>query len=438
MKFSRSLVVAASAVGTLLALLANAGAAPAITLGRAKHAERTAPLPAHRGAQNPSAASDVAAPQVPAPPGYPRYRLIDFGTLGGANSGPWGISIQINKHGEAIAQLETATPDPYPVCVGGDDCLIFRGAVREKNGAILDLGALPGTNGNVPVWINDNSLIAGLSQIGTIDPAFDFPVWRAVLWDKRRRIFDLGTLGGMNSAAYCVNSRGQVVGVASNTVAENPDFASFVAIDFPSETQARAFVWENGSMRDLGTLGGNDASATCVKEGGDIVGFSYTNTTPNPGTDVPTLHPFIWKHGTMRDLGSLGGTLAIPGAIGVGFGGTNVVNEAGEVAGTSTLPGDENWHAFFWSKGRMTDLGTLGGSKSDAVAINNKGQVVGRAVVTDTPFVRHAFIWEKGRDDRSRCRYAMPAQHRDRHQHRGSDRRQHRILHQQSRRSELL
>ena len=97
----------------------------------------------------------------------------------------------------------------------------------------------------------------------------------------------------------------------------------------------------------------------------------------------------------MRDLGSLGGTLSIPGSLGL-FGGTRVVNDSGEVAGTSTLVGDEVWHAFLWSKGTMTDLGTLGGSKSDAVAINNKTQVVGRAVVTDTPFVRHAFLWEKG------------------------------------------
>src|SRR5262249_18014296 len=60
------------------------------------------------------------------------------------------------------------------------------------------------------------------------------------------------------------------------------------------------------------------------------------------------------------------------------------------------LPGDQVSHAFFWSQGKMNDLGTFGGSNSEARALNNKGQVVGRAVVTDTPFVRHAFLWEKG------------------------------------------
>jgi probable HAF family extracellular repeat protein len=228
-----------------------------------------------------------------------------------------------------------------------------------------------------------------------IDPLFDFPEFRAVLWNQDRSIADLGTFGGNGSAAYSVNSRGQVVGVAANTIEENPDFASFIAVDFPSATQARAFRWQNGAMQDLGTLGGNDASATTVNERGQIVGFSYTNTTPNDTTGVPTMHPFLWENGAMRDLGSLGGTLAMPGSL-TFLGGTRVLNDVGEVAGTSMLDGDEVLHAFFWSNGSITDLGTLGGRTSEALAINNKSQVVGRARLSDTPVVRHPFIWEKG------------------------------------------
>jgi probable extracellular repeat, HAF family len=333
--------------------------------------------------------------QAPAAPDYPRYRLIDLGTLGGPNAGPWGVSVQLNNRSQVIAQSETTIPDPYPICVGGDDCLIYHGVVRETNGNITDLGALPGVNHSVPVWISETGLIAGLSQYGVIDPLSGFPIWRAVLWNQDRHIVDLGTLGGVGSAAYSVNSRGQVVGVAANAVDENPDFAQFMAIDFPVTTQVRAFLWQKGSMQDLGTLGGNDASAATVNERGQVVGVSYTNTTPNDTTGVPTIHPFLWQNGTMRDLGSLGGTQSIPGSI-TYSGGTRVLNDSGEVAGTSTLAGDEVLHAFVWSNGRMTDLGTLGGSTSEALAINDKGQVVGRARLSDTPVVRHPFLWEKG------------------------------------------
>jgi probable HAF family extracellular repeat protein len=324
---------------------------------------------------------------------YPRYRLIDFGGLGGGNSSSFGPFKQLNSRGEAIAQSQTTIPDPYSAdCT---DCFVWHGVVLEHNGLITDLGSLPGRNSSVPAGISESGLIAGFSQYGVIDPPTGFAQWQAVLWNRDRRIVALGSLGGNCSTAYSVNSRGQVVGMALNSVPENGDFTSFISIDCPAATQARAFLWQNGSMKDLGTLGGSDASATQVSEGGEIVGTSYTNTLPNDTTGIPTAHPFLWKNGEMTDLGSLGGTLAVPGSFG-DHSGTRVLSDSGEVAGTSTLPGDVIRHAFLWSNGKMIDLGTLGGSISDAYAINNKGQVVGRARVSDTPLVRHAFLWEKG------------------------------------------
>src|SRR5262249_38298789 len=51
------------------------------------------------------------------------------------------------------------------------------------------------------------------------------------------------------------------------------------------------------------------------------------------------------------------------------------------------------FHAFLYSAGSMTDLGTLGGPESEGWGINASGQVVGRA---STPVVNHAFLYSAG------------------------------------------
>ena len=95
-----------------------------------------------------------------------------------------------------------------------------------------------------------------------------FPEIRGVLW-RNGEIVDLGTLeGGFESFANAVNNRGQVVGFSLNTV---PDACSlFVA------TQTRAFLWQDGAMQDLGTLGGPDANAELINDRGQIAGRDHS------------------------------------------------------------------------------------------------------------------------------------------------------------------
>ena len=120
-----------------------------------------------------------------------------------------------------------------------------------------------------------------------------------MLW-KRGEIVRLGTFdGGHEAIANAVNNSGQAVGPALNTI---PDEFSLLGLG----TQTRAFLWEKGVMRDLGTLGGPDAFALYVNEPGQIAGFSYTNSTPNSATGVPTIDPFLWEGGRMLDLGLSG------------------------------------------------------------------------------------------------------------------------------------
>ena len=193
---------------------------------------------------------------------------------------------------------------------------------------------------------------------------------------------DIGILpGGTTSIGFSINNAGQVVGFGNNDI---PDpFALF-----PSATQMRTFLWQNGSSQDIGTLGGPDTvpGPGCNNQlPGVIVGQSYTSFTPNPSSGIPTLDPFLWDNGTMIDLGNLGGTNST----------AQCVNNRGEVIGVSNLPGDQIAHAFFWRNGRMQDLGTLGGDKSQAIWINDSGEIVGSADLP-TPGLHDAVVWRHG------------------------------------------
>ena len=98
----------------------------------------------------------------------------------------------------------------------------------------------------------------------------------------------------------------------------------------------------------------------------------------------------MWDRGRLIDLGALGGD----------NGNAESLNDATQVVGEADLPGPSGsqlHHAFLWRRGVMTDLGTQDGDPcSLALSINFLGQVVGGSTDCSTLLNGHAFLWEQG------------------------------------------
>lgn len=319
------------------------------------------------------------AQNVPSVTGQIHYSVINLGTLGGTASNGFG---GVNDRGWVTGDANLA----------GDQ---NEHAVLWRDGVIIDLGTLGGPNSSVPEAVKDDrGFVVGVAQIATVDPLGE--IWgttfvctpsvscqgsqnliRGFVW-KNGVMTALPTLGGNNSGALGVNNLGQIVG-AAETANQDPNCVPPQVLDF------EAVVWgpNPGQIEVLPVFpGDSSAAAFAINDQGQVVGASGPCQFPGP----VFLHALLWQHDTVTDLGSLGGVL---------FNAANAINNAGQVVGQSDLPGDTATHAFFWQNGVMTDLGTLpGDSNSIAFDINDKGQVVG--ISCDLNFNCRAFLWQNG------------------------------------------
>jgi len=307
------------------------------------------------------------------------YKLIDVGTFGGPvgylpndfSGGGLGIPALINNRGMMVGAVDTSAPDPNHGHGSGffpDDPLIMH-AFQWQKGILTNLGALPGGNNSFATWISANGLIAGFSENGVIDPQFGLAQVNAVLWKHG----ELTNLGGYFSQAFSVNNRGQVVGSTIDTAA------------LPAAVIPLAFLWQHGEMQSLGSLG-NGSVAFLINERGQVAGMSFPNSIASPNCAFPvTTHPFLWDDGEMMDLGTLGGTCGLALAL----------NNRRQVVGQSTLAGDQTAHPFLWDKGTLSYLGTLGGSFGFAQALNDAGEIAGAAATENDQALR-AFLWKNG------------------------------------------
>jgi probable HAF family extracellular repeat protein len=326
-------------------------------------------------------------PQSPQAPREPQrdgkqthYKVINLGTLGGSASNGFGGP---NNRGWVTGDANLA----------GDQT---EHAFLWRDRVMMDLGTLGGLNSGVPTPVkNSRGLITGVAQTAIVDPLKENwgktficgsgpckgfrNVVSAFLWQDGI-MTPLPTLGGNNSGSLGANNKGQVVGGAETAI-QDPSCVP------PQKLLVDAVIW-GPKLNEIHILppfpGDPIGVAVAINDKAEVVGLS--GVCEGPGLFLTGgVHAVLWRHGKVTDLGNLGGNLG---------NNANAINNRGQVVGQSALSGNTFTHAFLWQDGVMTDLGTLpGDSNSTATDINNKGQVVG--VSCDATFtVCRAFLWE--------------------------------------------
>lgn len=252
-----------------------------------------------------------------------RYTITDLGTLGGVTTKAMGL----NENGKVAGASQIGS---------------YLYAFLWDGNTMTNLGDLGG-QGSWAYDVNDAGQAVGGSALGGGNN-------HAFRWQQNGGMQDLGTLGGTTSYAFEINNSGQAVGYACCA---------------PDTYLSHAVLWGSGGIVDLGDLDPlwpAISAAYGLNDAGQVVGGSYDASA--------NFHAFLWQNGSMQDLGALTWDQSI----------AYDINDKGQVVGA--LQTGQNSHAFIWANGQMQDLNNLISTNSgwvlqEARAINNKGQVAG-------------------------------------------------------------
>jgi len=276
------------------------------------------------------------------------------------------------------------------------------------------LGTLGGPNSAV-AWPNrnDHGVIAGIAETSELQPhneawscslavfpgAPDGHVCRGFVW-RDGVMTELPTLGGDNGFATGINNRDEIVGWAENET-HDPTCNEFTNTNQLLQFEAVRWVWK-GHHYEAEALppypGDLDGAATAINQAGAVVGISgICDAAVGGGTAE---HMLVWKDGqVLSSLPTLGGS----------YWNTPMdINNRDDVVGFSDLPGDgptiaeANFHAFFWSArpfacNGKTVTGTCDLGTLDPAGVSEALGVNDRDQVVGVSFpIGHAFLWENG------------------------------------------
>ena len=114
-----------------------------------------------------------------------RYKVVDLGTFGGPSSSVNCCEHQITARGVVVGSADTSAANPNPGCFNGPlgvpDCNVSQ-AFQWRDGALTNLGALPGGYNSYSQVVNARGTVVGSAENGVTYPVVGIAEFEAVLW----------------------------------------------------------------------------------------------------------------------------------------------------------------------------------------------------------------------------------------------------------------
>lgn len=299
----------------------------------------------------------------------PAYSVVDVGSLGGNITMAYGI----NDNGDIVGESEISSSS-----TGATHAFLY----HHASGSVVDLGA-PGGSQSEAFSINDAGTITGevyetTSNHGTY--------WHPVIWLTSGGSL---TLEGPYSNGYALYVSPN--GISNTGLIIGQGYINDVGAD-------RAILYKNGTITNLGTLGGDWSDGNAISPQGIYIAGTSAVKGATAATNFLPTHAFLYRNGTRTDLGALASG-QYSSAAGVNNKGNVVgyswIGQTGSCTPSPYTPVIQ--HAFVSVNGKMTDLGNLANKttcNSTAEAINDTGEIVGRsdAITTANVPVERAFL----------------------------------------------
>ena len=178
------------------------------------------------------------------------------------------------------------------------------------------------------------------------------PTWRAAVRFGDHEVTSPLTADQQPLYGLAMNNWGTVIGVGGQGLAYRWQPGTDPMPLLPEGTWAQ---WQSWGINDRGT----------------VLGFAN--------------QPFLWRHGRFTDV-----DLTVPQPLGTQK--PDRLNNRDQVVGF--VFENLQFRAALWSRGRVIHLGDLGGGYSEALGINDRGEVVGRSRRADGS--SGAFLWRDG------------------------------------------